>query len=43
MQLLGAVIGTVIVLTLYPDVGQRADDVVIAHTNARRPTVQASC
>jgi glycerol uptake facilitator-like aquaporin len=42
MQLLGAVIGTSIVLTLYPDAGQRADDVVIPHTNAHQPTVKAS-
>jgi hypothetical protein len=42
MQLLGAVIGTGIVLTLYPDAGQRADDVVIPHTNAHQPTVKAS-
>jgi glycerol uptake facilitator-like aquaporin len=42
MQLLGAAVGTGVVLVLYPDIGQRADDVVIPHSNAHRRTVEAS-
>jgi glycerol uptake facilitator-like aquaporin len=42
MQLLGAAVGVGIVLILYPDAGQRADDVVIPHATAHRPTVKAS-
>jgi len=30
-----------IVLALYPDAGQRADDIVIPHADAQRPTVKA--
>jgi glycerol uptake facilitator-like aquaporin len=41
MQLLGAVVGTGIVLALYPDIGQRAGDVVIPHPEAHRPAVTA--
>ncbi len=31
MQLLGAALGTGIVLALYPDIGALADDVVVPH------------
>jgi glycerol uptake facilitator-like aquaporin len=45
LQLPGAAIGTGIGLILYPDAGERADDVVIPHAipdaNAHRPGVQA--
>ncbi len=36
MQLLGAAVGTGIVLVLYPDVGERAGDVVVPHIDDRR-------
>jgi glycerol uptake facilitator-like aquaporin len=42
MQVIGAAVGIGIVLVLYPDAGQRADDVVIPHANARHPTVKAA-
>jgi glycerol uptake facilitator-like aquaporin len=42
MQVVGAAVGIGIVLVLYPDAGQRADDVVIPHADARRPTVKAT-
>jgi glycerol uptake facilitator-like aquaporin len=42
MQVIGAAVGIGVVLVLYPDAGQRADDVVIPHANARRPTVKAT-
>ena len=41
MQILGAAVGVAIVLALYPDAGQRADDIVIPHADAQRPTVKA--
>ena len=41
MQVLGAAVGVAIVLALYPDAGQRADDIVIPHADAQRPTVKA--
>jgi glycerol uptake facilitator-like aquaporin len=45
LQLLGAAVGTGIVLVLYPDAGERAEDVVIPHTipdaNTHRPNVQS--
>src|SRR5262245_11076242 len=45
MQILGGAVGVGIVLILYPDAGQRADDVVIPHstsdTNTRHPSVRA--
>jgi glycerol uptake facilitator-like aquaporin len=34
MQLIGAAVGTVLVLALYPDVGVLADDVVVPHPAA---------
>jgi glycerol uptake facilitator-like aquaporin len=37
MQLLGGAVGLAIVLTLYPDAGSAADDVVVPHT-AAQPT-----
>jgi glycerol uptake facilitator-like aquaporin len=42
MQVVGAALGIGIVLVLYPDAGQRAGDVVVPHTDARRPTVKAA-
>ena len=36
MQLLGAAVGTGIVLALYPDVGALADDVVVPHPASAR-------
>jgi glycerol uptake facilitator-like aquaporin len=42
MQLLGAAVGTGIVLILYPDIGERAGDVVIAHPEAHSPSVKTS-
>jgi glycerol uptake facilitator-like aquaporin len=42
LQLLGAAVGTGIVLALYPDAGQRAGEVVIPHVDGQRPTVNAS-
>jgi glycerol uptake facilitator-like aquaporin len=42
VQVVGAAVGIGIVLVLYPDAGQRADDVVIPHADARRPTVKAT-
>jgi glycerol uptake facilitator-like aquaporin len=41
MQILGAAVGVAIVLALYPDAGQRADDIVMPHADAQRPTVKA--
>ncbi len=41
-QVLGGAIGVAIVLALYPDAGERADDIVIPHANAHRPSVKAS-
>jgi glycerol uptake facilitator-like aquaporin len=31
VQLIGAAVGTAIVLILYPDIGERAGDVVVPH------------
>ena len=36
MQLIGATIGTATVLALYPDIGERAGDVVVPHAAAAR-------
>jgi glycerol uptake facilitator-like aquaporin len=45
MQILGGAVGVGIVLAMYPDAGQRADDVVIPHsiadTNTHHPSVKA--
>jgi glycerol uptake facilitator-like aquaporin len=40
-QVLGAAVGVAIVLVLYPDAGRRADDVIIPHANAHRPSEKA--
>jgi glycerol uptake facilitator-like aquaporin len=41
MQLLGAAVGTAVVLALYPDVGERAGDVIVPHPEPHRPAVKA--
>jgi glycerol uptake facilitator-like aquaporin len=38
MQLLGGAVGAAIVLVLYPDAGERADDVVVPHPATARLT-----